>query len=276
MRNDGEAELFGRDPERSLLLELLESSLRSSGSAMVLRGVAGIGKSALLRLAEAQARQRGMSVLALDELGTMFDPADLHFHEYARLWALPHLAEAAALSGRYDQLRTVVAVCEPIAAKGGWPLLQASRAYASALLAPDDEADATYAAALPRISADFPFERARLQLAYGAWLRRHHRVADSRGQLRAAQQVFQALGAEPWAERAREELRASGEHPRRAPSTAMTLTPQELQIAHLAASGLTNPEIADSPCSSTRRVSPTSTSIRPRRTQNASSDRWCT
>lgn len=70
MRNDGEAELFGRDPERSLLLELLESSLRSSGSAMVLRGVAGIGKSALLRLAEAQARQRGMSVLAVTTVPT--------------------------------------------------------------------------------------------------------------------------------------------------------------------------------------------------------------
>lgn len=187
----------------------------------------------------------GRPVSALDELAAIFDPADLHYHEYVRLWALPHLAEAAALAGRYDRLRTVVAVCEPIAEKSGWPLLQATLVYASALLAPDDEADATFAAALPRISADFPFERARLQLAYGAWLRRHHRVADSRGQLRAAQQVFQALGAEPWAARAREELRASGEHPRRAPSTATPLTPQELQIAQLAASGLTNPEIAE-------------------------------
>nr|WP_221380293.1 LuxR family transcriptional regulator [Actinoplanes polyasparticus] len=187
----------------------------------------------------------GRPSAALDELSTMFDPADLHFHEFARLWALPHLAEAAALCGRYDRLREVAAICEPVAAEGGWPLLQASTAYASALLAPDDEADSAFLAALPRISADFPFERARLQLAYGAWLRRHHRVADSRGQLRAAQQVFQALGAEPWAERARKELRASGERSRRAPSATTALTPQELQIAHLAASGLTNPEIAE-------------------------------
>ncbi|WP_250007645.1 AAA family ATPase [Actinoplanes sp. M2I2] len=187
----------------------------------------------------------GRPAAALDELSTLFDPADLHYHEFARLWAVPHLAEAAALSGGYDRLRAVTAECEPIAAKAGWPVLEASLAYASALLAPDDEADAAFVAALPRISADFPFERARLQLAYGAWLRRHHRVTDSRGQLRAAQQVFQALGTEPWAERARKELRASGEHPRRTPSAARTLTPQELQIAQLAASGLTNPEIAE-------------------------------
>ncbi|MEV4352402.1 AAA family ATPase [Actinoplanes sp. NPDC049596] len=187
----------------------------------------------------------GRPAAAVDELSTLFDPADLHYHEFARLWALPHLAEAASLSGRFDELRTIAAVCEPIAEKAGWPVLRANIAYASALLAPDDEADAAYRAALPRISADFPFERARLQLAYGAWLRRHRRAADSRGQLRAARQVFQALGTEPWAERARQELRASGEHPRRAPAAARTLTPQELQIAHLAASGLTNPEIAE-------------------------------
>jgi DNA-binding CsgD family transcriptional regulator len=187
----------------------------------------------------------GRPAAALDELGAMFDPAALYYHEYARLWALPHLAEAAALSGRYDRLRTVAAVCGPIAEKGGWPLLQASTAYASALLASDDAADEAYVAALSQISADFPFERARLQLAYGAWLRRHHRVTDSRGHLRAAQQVFQALGTEPWAARARKELRASGERPRRAPSATVALTPQELQIAHLATSGLTNPEIAE-------------------------------
>lgn len=215
----------------------IERQLLAAGSRVIVSQVALVRGVAHLA--------GGRPATALDELAAMFDPADLHYHEYARLWALPHLAEAAALSGRYDRLRTVAAVCMPIAAKGGWPLLRASTVYASALLAPDDEADTTYAAALPRISADFPFERARLQLAYGAWLRRHHRAADSRGQLRAAQQVFQALGAEPWAERAREELRASGEHPRRAPSTATTLTPQELQIAHLAASGLTNPEIAE-------------------------------
>jgi DNA-binding CsgD family transcriptional regulator len=182
---------------------------------------------------------------ALDEFLTMFEPTDLHYHQFGRLWALSHLAEAAALSGRHDRLRVIADLCEPIAAKAGWPMLQVGMAYARAVLAPDDQADAAFLAALPQVSGDFPFERARLQLAYGSWLRRHRRVADSRGQLRAAQQVFEALGVEPWAERARKEVRASGERPRRARSATLTLTPQELQIARLAASGLTNPEIAE-------------------------------
>jgi DNA-binding CsgD family transcriptional regulator len=187
----------------------------------------------------------GRPAAALDEFSAMFDPADLHYHEFARFWALSHLAEAAGLSGQYGRLRAAVNACQPISEKAKWPVLQASMAYARALLAPDDEADAAYIAALTQISADSPFERARLQLAYGAWLRRHHRVSDSRGQLRAAQQTFEALGTEPWAERARAELRASGERPRRASYATTALTPQELQIAQLAASGLTNPEIAE-------------------------------
>src|SRR6185312_13299785 len=65
LQNDSDGELFGRDHERSLLLEILGRCLQSSGSTLVLRGVAGIGKSALLRLAETQARQSGMSVLAI-------------------------------------------------------------------------------------------------------------------------------------------------------------------------------------------------------------------
>ena len=65
MHDDGEVQLFGRGQERSLLQELLERCSLSSGSTLVLRGSAGIGKSALLRLAEAQARQWGMSVLAV-------------------------------------------------------------------------------------------------------------------------------------------------------------------------------------------------------------------
>ncbi|MEU8821607.1 AAA family ATPase [Actinoplanes sp. NPDC048796] len=229
--------LAGDDGAALATADELEPQLLATGSRLMLCQVALVRGVAHLA--------GGRPAAALDELGTLFDPADLHYHEYVRLWALPHLAEAAVLSGRYEQLRMIAAVCEPIAEKAGWPVLQAGMAYASAHLARDGEADAAFRAALPRISADYPFERARLQLAYGVWLRRHHRVADSRGQLRAAQQVLQALGAEPWAERARKELRASGERPRRAPSATTTLTPQELQIAHLAASGLTTPEIAE-------------------------------
>ena len=62
--------------------------------------------------------------------------------------------------------------------------------------------------------------------------------------LRTARQVFDALGCVPWAERARQELRASGEQSRpRIPGARDQLSPQELQIAQLAGGGLTNREI---------------------------------
>jgi DNA-binding NarL/FixJ family response regulator len=69
-------------------------------------------------------------------------------------------------------------------------------------------------------------------------------VAESRTPLRAARDAFDALGAEAWGERARQELRASGETSRhRTPEARDELTPQELQIAQMAAQGLTNREI---------------------------------
>ena len=86
--------------------------------------------------------------------------------------------------------------------------------------------------------------RARLLLAYGAWLRRRRRVAESRAPLRAAGEAFEALAIPTWAERARQELRASGETTRRrVPDARDELTPQEVQIAEMAADGLTNREI---------------------------------
>jgi DNA-binding NarL/FixJ family response regulator len=90
----------------------------------------------------------------------------------------------------------------------------------------------------------WPFQRARLQLAYGQWLRRQRRIADSRAVLRSARNTFDALGCAPWSEQARRELRASGERSlRRVPEARDQLTAQELQIAQLAAEGLSNREI---------------------------------
>jgi DNA-binding NarL/FixJ family response regulator len=89
-------------------------------------------------------------------------------------------------------------------------------------------------------------DRARTSLAYGEFLRRSRRRVDARGHLRAALEVFDEVGAEPWAERARQELRASGETARkRDVSTTEELTPQELQTARLVAQGLSNREVAE-------------------------------
>ncbi len=85
---------------------------------------------------------------------------------------------------------------------------------------------------------------ARLLLAYGTWLRRQGRVTESRTPLGAARDAFDTLPAIPWGERARRELRVSGEASRRRVSDAAErLTPQELEIASLAVQGLTNREI---------------------------------
>lgn len=90
-----------------------------------------------------------------------------------------------------------------------------------------------------------PFDLARIRLLYGEHLRRERRPADARPHLRAALESFEHFQAEPWAERARAELRASGETARkRDPSTRGQLTPRELQIARLVAEGLANKEIA--------------------------------
>jgi ATP/maltotriose-dependent transcriptional regulator MalT len=89
-----------------------------------------------------------------------------------------------------------------------------------------------------------PFQRARALLAYRQWLRRQRRITESRAPLRDARDAFDALGCSAFGEQARRELRASGESSRRRDAVARDqLTAQELQIAHLAAQGLSNREI---------------------------------
>ena len=86
-----------------------------------------------------------------------------------------------------------------------------------------------------------PFELARTRLAYGAKLRRARRAGDARRQLHEALARFEELGAVPWAEQAREELRASGGRRR---ARRQDLTPAELRVARVIARGATNREAA--------------------------------
>ncbi len=114
-----------------------------------------------------------------------------------------------------------------------------------AMLDDDGDAEAHYRRALDRSAALNPFDQARTELLYGEWLRRGRRRLEARPQLRNAIAAFERLGAAPWTNRARNELRASGETTRRRDaSTRDQLTPRELQIAILAADGRTNPDIA--------------------------------
>ena len=181
---------------------------------------------------------------ALEHVTRVFDRNDPAFHEAARFMSITYLADAAAQSGQRHVAVPILDELETLAQRTPSPTLHGGLIYARAVLAQDDEAERLYDAALRSDLRHHPFDHARLQLAYGAWLRRHRRVNESRAPLRAARQVFDALGCAPWAERARQELRASGEHSRgRVPAAHDQLSTQELQIAQLAATGMTNREI---------------------------------
>lgn len=185
---------------------------------------------------------------AFDQLRRIFDPADTAYHRYLRDWAVADLVEAAAHSGRRDDVHSLVAELVPLS-----PLLRNSLMFVEPLLADDEEAETLFRQGL---DSSWPFNRARIQLGYGAWLRRQRRNSESRSLLRAAGETFDAVGAAPWRERAAQELRASGEVLRhRASGTLEQLTPQELQIAQMAADGLTNREIGDKLYVSHRTVS---------------------
>ena len=186
----------------------------------------------------------GRPAVALEHLTRVFDRNDPAFHEAARFMAITYLADAASQSGQRHVAVPILDELEALAQRTPSPTLHAGLVYARAVLAQDDAAEQLYNAAWGSDLRHHPFDHARLQLTYGAWLRRQRRVSESRGPLRAARQVFDALGCVPWAERARQELRASGEQSRpRIPGARDQLSPQELQIAQMAADGLTNREI---------------------------------
>jgi DNA-binding CsgD family transcriptional regulator len=117
----------------------------------------------------------------------------------------------------------------------------------AAMAAPDDTALELFhlALALPEIER-WQFDLARVRLACGERLRRRRAMAAARVQLNAALEIFERLRARPWVERASAELRATGQtKPRAGDSVLDRLTPQEFEIVSLAASGLTNKQIAE-------------------------------
>ena len=156
---------------------------------------------------------------------------------------VPDAIEAAARAERSEEM------AEHLARYAAWvesfpnPARRALLARCQAL-ADESDAEQRFAEAIGLIDALAPFDRARTQLLYGEWLRRERRRTDARPHLRAALEAFEQLRVSPWAERARSELRASGETARRRDtSTRDQLTPQELRVADLAAGGMTNAEI---------------------------------
>jgi DNA-binding CsgD family transcriptional regulator len=158
------------------------------------------------------------------------------------------LVEAAVHTGRYAEAAAHVAAIREsnIAALSSRFALIAGGAAAIAAT-DDDSAIELFGRALAIPGADrWAFVMARVQLVHGERLRRMPKMIDARAQLAAAVETFERLGARPWAHRARNELRATGQaKPRIDPHTRVPLTPQEGEIASLAAAGLTNKQIAE-------------------------------
>lgn len=186
------------------------------------RGLAALGEG---RYADAYAAVR-----------RIHDPADPAYQLALRGYVLPELVEAAVRSGNADEAAKIVDGLDGATAS---PALAGGLRYVKALLAADDNAEGCFMAALDAETTRW--ERARVQLAFGAWLRRQRRAAHARPHLKAAAEAFEAFGTKAWAERAREELRASGE----SRNLHGELTGHELTIARMAADGLTNKEIGE-------------------------------
>jgi DNA-binding CsgD family transcriptional regulator len=158
---------------------------------------------------------------------------------------LPDKIEAAVRAGRTEDARAALSLFEEQVAYSRESSAPPRLAASQALLAAGTDASTHFEDALRLGTAAYPLDLARIHLLYGEHLRRSRRRTTSRVHFRAALDGFERLGAEPWAERARSELRASGETARkRDPSTIGQLTPQELQVARFVAEGLSNKEVA--------------------------------
>jgi DNA-binding CsgD family transcriptional regulator len=175
----------------------------------------------------------------------LFDPRDPAHHLHFACMAIGDLSEAAAHVGRSQHARERLGEVERMVGDAPAEWIAINIRHARAVLADDErEAAERFDEALSADLAHWPFWRGRLLLAHGRWLRRHRRVTDSRAALREARDLFDAIGASNWGDQARSELRASGERSRRrVPEARDQLTAQELQIAQLAATGLSNREI---------------------------------
>ncbi len=187
----------------------------------------------------------GRPVEALEHLVTISDAGSGVAHPIVALYAAPDLVEAAVRVGHRSLAEEALQQVEQWAAAGSsWAISVVPRLRA--IMAEGETATEYFEAALVAHAAlPRPFERARTQLLFGEHLRRMRRRIDAREQLRSALATFEGMNVEPWTERARAELRASGETARRRePSTIDDLTPQELQVARLVSAGASNREVA--------------------------------
>jgi DNA-binding CsgD family transcriptional regulator len=173
------------------------------------------------------------------------DGSPLHFH--VSYLAVADLAIAAARSDRAMEGRELLARIEERVGASASPRLDQLLNWAHAALAEPPHSEGHFAKGLADPAGDqWPFERARLSLDYGGWLRRQRRINEAKGRLASALTAFRQLQAQPWQQKAEAELRACGVGlAASAPGVIAMLTPQQQQIVELAARGYTNREIAE-------------------------------
>jgi DNA-binding CsgD family transcriptional regulator len=195
------------------------------------RGLAALGRGAF-----EDAYQNATAISPAGVLASHIQPA---------LWVPMDLVEAAVRTGRHAEASAHVAAMRYADIAALSPRLALLATASEAITAPDDLAPGLFEKALAVLGADrFPFDLARVRLCYGERLRRARATTGSRAQLTAALDIFERLGAKPWAARAASQLRAAGRTDLRADLRERDpLTPQEREIAMLAAAGLSNKEI---------------------------------
>jgi DNA-binding CsgD family transcriptional regulator len=222
--------------EEARASELIETTAREAAAR-------GLGRFVVLTSYASSVLDNGLGRhdAARDAAWRAFERDQLGFGHLV----VPELAEAASRTGDVALVR---AALEWLSERTrltptDWPL--GIEARIRALLSEGDAAERLYRESIARLGRTrVRSELARAHLLYGEWLRREHRRVDAREQLRTAHEMFAAMGAEAFAERARRELSATGETVRkRTVETRDELTAQERQIARLARDGLSNPEI---------------------------------
>ncbi|WP_229813912.1 helix-turn-helix domain-containing protein [Streptomyces thermoviolaceus] len=161
------------------------------------------------------------------------------------VWSAPDLVEAAVRSGRHAEARRHADALRDAGVGHLSSRFALSVATVTAMTAAAEDMARCFeeALALPGVE-QWAFEAGRARLAYGEALRRQGLIRDARGQLAAARSRFEELGARSWEARAAAELRATGMTRTGRGKAGETLTPQELAVARLAATGLSNPQIA--------------------------------
>ncbi|WP_084510690.1 ATP-binding protein [Nocardia lijiangensis] len=176
-----------------------------------------------------------------------FDDSGAPLHYGLSAYYVADLAAAAIRTGQTEDARTVLGHAVAATAAGPSPRLRLIFDRARALLAAGADAEQYFQAALgDAVGEQWPFEKAQTQLEFGEWLRRARRIAEARPILSDALRTFERLGATPWAERTRAELRAAGSNPKPVRRGALADLPARTrQIVELAAAGYTNREIGE-------------------------------